>query len=195
MDDFRRLWAFVRLRWWALVIPALVLLATGVLPLLQTPPTYRVAITVLLTSRAPMNETGDTLGYDFPAISRSDTFRTKTAALAKVTPAQVANMLDVRNQDRAVTFTVTGTDPQLLVPVRDAALAVLMRDGTLLWGNTSGQTAVNVTELSRSDEPLPVPVWRDAFAQLLLRGVAGLLLGLVFVTYRGVKGEPAHAHQ
>lgn len=195
MDDFARLWHYTRLRWWAVVVPALVLMVTAVVPLLRTPAQYRVGITVLLTSRAPMNETGDTLGYDFPAISRSPSFQQKTAALAHVSPADVAALLDVRNQDRAVTFTVTGSDVAQLVPVRDAALAVLVRDGTLLWGNTSGQTAVNVVELSRSDEPLPVAVWRDQLAQLVLRGLAGALIGLLFVTYRGVQGETAHAHQ
>lgn len=195
MDDLTRLWRFLCLRWWAVVLPALLLAGTGVLPLLQRTPLYRIERTVLLTSRAPMNETGDTLGYDFPAISRSPAYRENVAALAGVSVADVAAMLSVRNADRALTFTVTGSDPAQLLPIRDAAVAVLVRDGTLLWGNTSGQTAVNVAELGQVDTPQPVAVWRDQLVQLFLRAVAGALVGLLYVTFRGVQGETAHAHQ
>jgi hypothetical protein len=84
---------------------------------------------------------------------------------------------------------------QMLVAIRDAAVAVLARDGTLLWGNTSGQTAVNIAPLDHQDYPVRVSVWRDRIASIFLRAVAGALLGLMVITFRGRKGEEAHAHE
>jgi len=197
MDDFLRLAQIIKRRWWALVVPALVLMATAIVPIAQAPERFSVSQTILLTNRAPMNDTGDTLAYDFPAISRSSAYRRAVAAVVGngTTSEDVAAALDVRNQERALTFTVTGIDPTGLVAIRDAAVAVLARDGTLLWGNTSGQTAVNIAPLDHQDDPVRVSVWRDRIASIFLRAVAGALLGLMVITFRGRKGEEAHAHE
>jgi hypothetical protein len=180
-----------------LVVPALVLMATAVVPMLRAPVRYAVTQTILLTNRSPMNDTGDTLAYDFPAISRSAQYRQAVADLIGngTTPADVAAALDVRNAERAVTFTVTGSDPTQLVGIRDAAVAVLARDGTLLWGNTSGQTTVNIAPLDLQDDPQRVSVWRDRLASVFLRGLAGVLFGILVITFRGREGEHAHAHE
>jgi hypothetical protein len=197
MDDYRRLAQLIRRQWWALVVPALVLMATAVVPMLRAPVRYAVTQTILLTNRSPMNDTGDTLAYDFPAISRSAQYRQAVADLIGngTTPADVAAALDVRNAERAVTFTVTGSDPTQLVGIRDAAVAVLARDGTLLWGNTSGQTTVNIAPLDLQDDPQRVSVWRDRLASVFLRGLAGVLFGILVITFRGREGEHAHAHE
>jgi hypothetical protein len=185
MNDMRRLIVLLRRRWWYLLVPALLLAATGVLPLLQHTTQYRVSVTFLLTSRAPMNDTGDTLAYDFPSISRGDVFRIKVSEYlnGRVTPQDVGALLDVRNSAREVTITARGTDTNDLIAVRDAALAVLTQDGTLLWGK-SGDTAVNIAELRREDSPVPESQWIGHVMQIALRGGAGLLLGLLVVLYR-----------
>jgi len=197
MDDFSRLTRIVRQQWWALVVPALVLMATAIVPIAQAPERFAVSQTILLTNRAPMNDTGDTLAYDFPAISRSARYRQAVADVVGngTTVAVIAAALDVRNQDRAVTFTVTGVRPEGLVAIRNAAVAVLARDGTLLWGNTSGQTTVNIAPLDQQDDPVRVSVWRDRIASLFLRAMAGALVGLLVITFRGRKGAEAHAHE
>ncbi len=197
MDDFGRLARIIRRRWWALVVPALLFLLSALVPAFSAPPQYAVTRTILLTNRSPMNDTGDTLAYDFPAISRSASYQANVAALvgADMDAAAVAAALDVRNDHRAVTFTVRGSDPTTLVSIRDAAVAVLARDGTLLWGNTSGQTTVNIADLAHQDDPQRVAVWRDQLAAAVLRGLAGALLGLLVITIRGVEGADAHAHE
>ncbi len=197
MDDFGRLTRIIRRRWWALLVPALVFFLSALVPAIGTPPQYAVSRTILLTNRSPMNDTGDTLAYDFPAISRSAAYQAKVATLVgtDTQAAAVATALDVRNDNRAVTFTVSGSDPATLVPIRDAAVAVLARDGTLLWGNTSGQTTVNIADLAHQDDPQRVAVWRDQLAAAVLRALAGALLGLLVITIRGVEGADAHAHE
>jgi uncharacterized protein involved in exopolysaccharide biosynthesis len=197
MDDFGRLTRIIRRRWWALLFPALLFFLSALVPAIGTPPQYAVSRTILLTNRSPMNDTGDTLAYDFPAISRSAAYQAKVATLVgtDMQAAAVATALDVRNDNRAVTFTVSGSDPATLVPIRDAAVAVLARDGTLLWGNTSGQTTVNIADLAHQDDPKRVAVWRDQLAAAVLRALAGALLGLLVITIRGVEGADAHAHE
>ena len=69
MDDFGRLTRIIRRRWWALLVPALVFFLSALVPAIGTPPQYAVSRTILLTNRSPMNDTGDTLAYDFPALT------------------------------------------------------------------------------------------------------------------------------
>ena len=166
-------------------MPAVVLALTGVWPLVQMTPHYRVSVTFLLTSRAPMNDTGDTLAYDFPAVSRGVDFRTRVSAQVGgvVTADEVDALLDVRNNAREVTITARGANPATLVPVRDAALAVLTQDGTLLWGK-SGDTAVNIAELRREDVPVRELDWLTHVMHIVLRGGAGGLIGLLVSLYR-----------
>lgn len=185
MNDIVRLIALIRVRWWYLLLPALVLAATGIAPLVSQEPQYRVSVTFLLTSRAPMNDTGDTLAYDFPSISRGEAFRQKVSDYlgGRITPQQVGVMLDVRNQAREVTIVARDAMTTDLVVVRDAALAVLAQDGTLLWGK-SGDTAVNIAELRRDDVPVREQQWLTHVASIVLRGGAGLLLGLLVLLYR-----------
>lgn len=185
MNDVLRLMALLRRRWWYLLVPALLLAATGVVPLVQHTTQYRVSVTILLTSRAPMNDTGDTLAYDFPAVSRGISFRTKVSDYlgGRVSPHDVGMLLDVRNAAREVTITARGSDTTNLIAVRDAALAVLTQDGTLLWGK-SGDTAVNIAELRREDTPVPESQWLSYVMHTILRGGVGLLLGLLVVLYR-----------
>lgn len=185
MNDVLRLFALVRRRWWYMLVPALLLAVTGVAPLLTQTAHYRVSVTFLLTSRAPMNDTGDTLAYDFPSISRGEAFRQKVSDYldGRITPQQVGAMLDVRNQAREVTIVARDATTTDLIAVRDAALAVLTQDGTLLWGK-SGDTAVNIAELRREDMPVREPQWLTHVAQIVLRGGAGLLLGFLVVLYR-----------
>jgi hypothetical protein len=64
-----------------------------------------------------------------------------------------------------------------------------------LWGNTGGQTTVNIADLAHQDDPQRVAVWRDQLAAAVLRGLAGALLGLLVITIRGVEGADAHAHE
>jgi hypothetical protein len=92
-------------------------------------------------------------------------------------------LLDVHNAAREVTIVARGADMTDLIAVRDAALAVLTQDGTLLWGK-SGDTAVNIAELRREDTPVPESQWLSHVMQIVLRGGAGLLLGLLVVLYR-----------
>ena len=185
MNDIVRLIALIRGRWWYMLVPALVLAATGMAPLVSQKPQYRVSVTFLLTSRAPMNDTGDTLAYDFPSISRGEAFRQKVsdALDGRITPQEVGAMLDVRNQVREVTIVARSATTADLVAVRDAALAVLTQDGTLLWGK-SGDTAVNIAELRREDEPVREQQWLTHVVSIVLRGGAGLLLGLLVLLYR-----------
>jgi hypothetical protein len=185
MNDLRRLFVVIRRRWWYIAVPAVVLALTGVWPLVQMTPHYRVSVTFLLTSRAPMNDTGDTLAYDFPAVSRGVDFRTRVSAQVGgvVTADEVDALLDVRNNAREVTITARGANPATLVPVRDAALAVLTQDGTLLWGK-SGDTAVNIAVLRREDVPVREQPWFDALMSIMLRAGAGAVLGMVVVLYR-----------
>ncbi len=195
MDDYSRLARVITRRWWALAVPAVVLLLSALIPSILAPTRYAVSQSIVLTNRAPMNDTGDTLAYDFPAISRSAAYQTKVAELAGsgLKAQDVAAALDVRNDNRTVTFTVSGNNPGVLLAIRDAAVAVLARDGTLLWGNTSGLTTVNIAVLAHQDNPERVSVWRDQIASALLRALAGALLGLLVITIRGVEGADAHA--
>ena len=185
MNDVVRLIALIRGRWWYMLVPALILAATGVAPLLTQTPQYRVSVTFLLTSRAPMNDTGDTLAYDFRSISRGEAFRQKVSNYlgGRISPQQVGAMLDVSNQAREVTIVARDAATTDLVAVRDAALAVLTQDGTLLWGK-SGDTAVNIAELRREDEPVREQPWLAHVVSIVLRGGAGLLLGLLVLLYR-----------
>lgn len=185
MNDVMRIVALMRGRWWYVVVPALLLAATGVWPLIQMTPQYRVSVTFLLTSYAPMNDTGDTLAYDFPAVSRGDAFRQKVSAQldGRVSASDVGRLLDVRNQAREVTIVARGPDATDLVAVRDAALAVLTQDGTLLWGK-SGDTAVNIAELRREDVPVRELEWLTYVMLIVLRGGAGALIGLLVSLYR-----------
>lgn len=185
MSDVMRIWVLVRKQWWYVLTPMVLLAVTGVWPLLQITPQYHVSVTILLTSQAPMNDTGDTLAYDFPAISRGEAFRQKVSAYldGQVSSAMIGTMLDVTNQAREVTIMVRGSDTSLLVPIRDAALAVLTQDGTLLWGK-SGDTAVNIAELRRVDDPVQEQLWVRYVAQIVLRAGAGALLGIMVVVYR-----------
>ncbi len=185
MSDLMRIIVLMRGRWWYVVMPAIVLAATGIWPLVHMTPQYRVSVTVLLTSRAPMNDTGDTLAYDFPAVSRGDAFRQKVSTYLDnaVAADEIGAMLDVRNDAREVTIIARGTDMTRLVLVRDAALAVLTQDGTLLWGK-SGDTAVNIAKLRSEDIPVSERPWVNQIAQIVLRAVAGLLVGIMVVVYR-----------
>jgi capsular polysaccharide biosynthesis protein len=185
MNDVLRLLVIVRRHWWYLFVPALLLAATGVWSLRTQTPQYRVSVTFLLTSNAPMNDTGDTLAYDFPSISRGEAFRKKVSDYLneRVTASDVATVLDVRNQAREVTIIARGPNPTVLTPVRDAAFAVLTQDGTLLWGK-SGDTAVNIAELRREDIPVHESQWINLVMQMVLRGGAGVLIGLLVILYR-----------
>ena len=186
MPDIARLWQVIRQHPWYVVIPALVLLVSGIIPITQRTPQYRVAITFVLTSNAPMNDTGDTLAYDFPAVSRGQDFRQRVIALLDeraIMIADGASLLSVSNQDREVTIAAIGPDPVQLLAVRDAALTVLARDGTLLWGK-SGDTAVNIAPLARVDTPAPLNPWVDAIAQLILRTLAGAMVGILVAVNR-----------
>lgn len=185
MNDLLRILALIRRHWWYVIGPAALLATTGIWPLMQMTPQYRVSVTVLLTSRAPMNDTGDTLAYDFPAISRGEAFRSQvsTSLDGRLSASAVGAILDVSNNAREVTIVARGPDPAVLAPVRDAALAVLTRDGTLLWGK-SGDTAVNIAELRREDVPVRDQPWVDALAHIVLRAGAGALLGVMIVVYR-----------
>jgi hypothetical protein len=185
MNDVRRLIVLIRRRWWYMLVPALLLAATGVMPFLQQTAQYRVSVTFLLTSRAPMNDTGDTLAYDFPSISRGDAFCKKVSDYldGRVAPQDVGAMLDVRNAAREVTITARGAETTDLIAVRDAALAVLTQDGTLLWGK-SGDTAVNIAELRREDTPIREAQSLTHVMQILLRGGAGMLIGLLVILFR-----------
>lgn len=186
MADFTRLLAVVRQRWWYILIPTVVLATSGFVQQYTQPRRVAVSIAVTLTSRAPMNDTGDTLAYDFPAISRGNDYQQRIVALIRppITTQTLARILDVRNNDRVVTITTSGVDSSQLVAIRDAALAVLVRDGTLLWGKTSGDTAVNVMVLHQNDTPQPQSVYATLLATMLLRGLAGGLLGLLVATRR-----------
>lgn len=186
MPDIARLWQLVRHHPWYVLLPALVFLVSGIVPIAQSTPQYRVAITFVLTSNAPMNDTGDTLAYDFPAVSRGQDFRQRVNAILDeraIMIADGASFLNVGNQDREVTIAAIGPDPTHLVAVRDAALTVLERDGTLLWGK-SGDTAVNIAPLSRIDTPELLNPWVDTIAQLVLRTLAGALVGILVAVYR-----------
>jgi len=186
MADLTRLLAVIRHRWWYILIPAIVLAGSAVVQQYTQPRRVAVSVDVSLTSHAPMNDTGDTLAYDFPAISRGDDYRRRVVAL--ITPAittdDLANMLDVRNNDRVVTITVSGTNGSQLVAIRDTALAVLVRDGTLLWGKTGSDTAVNVMVLHKNDTPQPQSIYATLVATMVLRGLAGALLGLLVAARR-----------
>jgi len=142
---------------------------------------YAVSVEVMLTSRAPMNDTGDTLAYDFPAISRGQDFVQRVATLLETVDAPtVAATLDVRNTDRVVTISARGNDTRQLVPIRDAALAVLARDGTLLWGKTSGDTGVNIMVLRQNDTPQRQSNTSAMVITTMLRALAGALIGMLF---------------
>ena len=186
MADFTRLLAVMRYRWWYLLIPAVVLAGSAFAQQYFQPRRVAVSIDVSLTSHAPMNDTGDTLAYDFPAISRGDDYRQRVVALITppITTDTLAGMLDVRNNDRVVTISVSGADGIQLVAIRDAALAVLVRDGTLLWGKTGSDTAVNVMVLHKNDTPQPQSIYATLVATMLLRGLAGALLGLLVAARR-----------
>jgi len=186
MSDFARLWILMRTHPWYLILPAVLLASTAVMPIVQASPIYRIERTILLTSRAPMNDTGDTLAYDFPALSRGSDFKQKVNALLNERAMMVtdgAELLAVSNQERVVTIAAIGPDPAPLAAIRDAALDVLQRDGTVLWGK-SGDTAVNVALLSTQTTPVAVAQWRDHIAPLVLRALAGALAGLLFAVYR-----------
>ena len=186
MADLTRLLAVMRHRWWYIVIPAIILAGSAVVQQSTQPRRSAVAMDISLTSHAPMNDTGDTLAYDFPAISRGDDYRQRVVALINppITTTALATMLDVRNSNRVVTITVSGTDGSQLVAIRDAALAVLVRDGTLLWGKTGSDTAVNVMVLHKNDTPQPQSIYATLVATMLLRGGAGALLGLLVAARR-----------
>jgi hypothetical protein len=186
MADLTRLLAVIRQRWWYILIPAIVLAGSAVAQQYTQPQRVAVAIDVSLTSNAPMNDTGDTLAYDFPAISRGNDYRQRVVALISppITTDTLATMLDVRNNDRVVTIRVSGADSSQLVAIRDAALAVLVRDGTLLWGKTGSDTAVNVMVLHKNDTPQPQSIYATVVATMLLRGLAGALLGLLVAARR-----------
>ena len=186
MSDFARLWHLIRTYPWYLIIPACLLASTAIVPIVQTPPLYRIERTILLTSRAPMNDTGDTLAYDFPALSRGSDFQQKVNALLSERAMMVADgaaQLAVGNDNRVVTIAAIGPDSAPLAAIRDAAVDVLQRDGTLLWGK-SGDTAVNIAPLSTQATPVAVVLWRDYIATLVLRALAGALAGLLFAVYR-----------
>lgn len=186
MADFARLYAVIRHRWWYILIPTVVLAGSALAQQYALPHRIAVSLEFVLTSHAPMNDTGDTLAYDFPAISRGDDYRQKVIALITppISSEALASMLDVRNSDRVVTITVSGGDGHQLVAIRDAALAVLVRDGTLLWGKNGSDTAVNVVVLRKNDTPQRQTIYATLFATMLLRGFAGALIGLLFVARR-----------
>jgi len=186
MSDFARLWHLMRTYPWYLIIPACLLAVTAIVPILQAPAMYRSERSILLTSRAPMNDTGDTLAYDFPALSRGNDFQQKVNALLSERAIMVADgaaLLSVSNQERVVTIAAVGPDPAPLAAIRDAALDVLQRDGTVLWGK-SGDTAVNIAILATQATPVAVAQWRDHSAPVVLRALAGALAGLLFAVYR-----------
>ena len=186
MADLTRLLAVMRYRWWYILIPAIVLALSALAQQYAQPRRVAVSVDVSLTSHAPMNDTGDTLAYDFPAISRGDDYRQRVVTLINppITTETLASMLDVRNSDRVVTITVSGNDESQLVAIRDAALAVLVRDGTLLWGKTGSDTAVNVMVLHKNDTPQPQSIYATLMATMVLRGLAGALLGLLVAARR-----------
>jgi hypothetical protein len=176
----------MRYRWWYILIPAIVLALSALAQQYAQPRRVAVSVDVSLTSHAPMNDTGDTLAYDFPAISRGDDSRQRVVALINppITTEALASMLDVRNSDRVVTISVSGADSSQLVAIRDAALAVLVRDGTLLWGKTGSDTAVNVMVLHKNDTPQSQSIYATLMATMVLRGLAGALLGLLVAARR-----------
>lgn len=181
MNDLLRIWARARHHWWYMLIPAVVLAVVPLVGQLRTTPQYAVSVDIVLTSHAPMNETGDTLAYDFPAISRGQDFVQRVVTqLGDIDAATVAATLDVRNVDRVVTITARGSDTTQLVKIRDAALAVLARDGTLLWGNKTGDTAVNIVVLRTNDTPQRQSNTSAVVVSALLRALAGALAGLLF---------------
>ena len=185
MHDFVRIWARIRHHWWYIVIPALILASVPLITQLRQPPTYAVQVEFVLTSNAPMNDTGDTLAYDFPAISRGQDFVQRVATtLGTSDEASVAAALDVRNADRVVTITARGSTTDQLVPIRDAALAVLARDGTLLWGSTRADTRVNIMVLRQNDTPQRLSNTSAIVITAGLRAVAGALIGLLFALRR-----------
>ena len=104
MADLTRLLAVIRHRWWYIFIPAIVLAGSAAAQQYTQPRRVAVSIDVSLTSNAPMNDTGDTLAYDFPAISRGDDYRQRVVTLINppITTDTLARMLDVRNSDRVV---------------------------------------------------------------------------------------------
>ncbi len=185
MNDIWRIMARIRHHWWYLLVPALLLAVVPLIPQLAQAPVYAVNVEVMLTSRAPMNDTGDTLAYDFPAVSRGQDFTQRVATLlGTVDVATVAATLDVRNTDRVVTIAARSSDPSQLVPIRDAALAVLSRDGTLLWGKTSGDTGVNIMVLRQQDTPQRQSNTSALVVTTILRALAGALIGLLFALRR-----------
>lgn len=185
MNDFVRIVARVRHHWWYLLVPALILALGPLIPQLRRAPEYAVSVDVMLTSRAPMNDTGDTLAYDFPAVSRGQDFGQRVATLlGNVDASTVAATLDVRNTDRVVTISAHGSEIAQLVPIRDAALAVLARDGTLLWGKTSGDTRVNMMVLRQQDTPQRQSNLTAIVMSALMRALAGALIGLLFALRR-----------
>lgn len=181
MNDLVRIVARVRQQWWYMLVPALLLAGIPLVTQLQQPPLYAVSVEIMLTSRAPMNDTGDTLAYDFPAVSRGQDFVQRVAdTLGNADVATVAATLDVRNADRVVSISARGSDTRQLVPIRDAALAVLARDGTLLWGKTSGDTGVNIMVLRQNDTPQRQSNTSAMVVTTMLRALAGALIGVLF---------------
>ncbi len=185
MNDIVRIVARIRHHWWYLLVPAIVLAIVPLISQLQQAPQYAVTLEFVLTSNAPMNDTGDTLAYDFPAISRGQDFVQRVAAIVgSVDDASVAATLDVRNTDRVVTITARGSDTRQLVPIRDAALAVLARDGKLLWGSTDADTRVNIMVLRQNDTPQRQSNTTAIVITAGLRAIAGALIGLLFALRR-----------
>ena len=185
MNDIVRIVARIRHHWWYLLVPAIILALVPLIPQLRQPAQYAVTVEFVLTSNAPMNDTGDTLAYDFPAISRGQDFVGRVAtAMGNSDAARVEATLDVRNADRVVTITARGSDTDQLVPIRDAALAVLARDGKLLWGSTDADTRVNIMVLRQNDTPQRQSNTSAIVITAGLRALAGALIGLLFALRR-----------
>ncbi|GAB4110897.1 MAG: LPS biosynthesis protein [Roseiflexaceae bacterium] len=184
--------------WWVMLVPAVVASGVSLIGVLGEPPQYRASARLLITLADPARvDIEDALAYDLAAIAKGrplavDVSERLNNAGQTITPDQVRSALSATNLKREVTLHAVSGDPQQALLIRDAAIAQLREQGLAYWGvgaPVPERPGLAVVELDVPAEVVQVNGLATKLGSIGLRGVAGLVCGLVITLAMAIVGR------
>ncbi len=167
--ELRQYWRIIRRRWWAVLIPIVIVLALGLVTRHPTPTVYTLNVgllvdlpglpetgTLMFDPRLSASQATEYLVDDFSAFVRGSEFQQMVAARlpddlrGKI--GQISSSTSSQKQHRTVTLTLTREESspeaaqQEMTAIADAAIAALREDSPKVFARLSGPPEVSIID-------------------------------------------------